>query len=224
MGYPPYWNPDVLNHFIISKFKQMGRVTFIQVGSNNGINGDPLYPFIMKNMLNGLLVEPVAYLFEELLENYKSKAGVLQFENSALANMAGPMPFYRLKKADRSDLPVFYDQIGSFNKEVVLKHKPGIPGFDDLFIVDNVNTLTFQELVDKYQIQHFDLLHIDTEGYDYEILKMVDFSLYHPSMIMFEHIHLSVDDYRNALKLLKNAGYRCGRVHRDTWCIKNKSF
>ena len=83
-----------------------------------------------------------------------------------------------MKKSDAINLPVFYDQIGSFNKEVVLKHRNAIPGFDALFMEDKVNAITFKQLVEKYAITALDLIHIDTEGYDYEILKMIDFKTY----------------------------------------------
>ncbi|MBK7697246.1 MAG: FkbM family methyltransferase [Saprospiraceae bacterium] len=36
-----------------------------------------------------------------------------------------------------------------------------------------------------------DLLHIDTEGYDWEILKQLRLAKYFPRPIIFEHKHLS---------------------------------
>ena len=47
--------------------------------------------------------------------------------------------------------------------------------------------LTFDELVRQYDVEHIDLLQIDTEGYDAEIIKSIDFSKIKPSIIRFEH-------------------------------------
>jgi FkbM family methyltransferase len=218
--YPKPWKFDVLESY--AAFKR--EVYFIQVGSNNGLTGDPIYPFIQQYGWMGVLVEPVPYLFEELKKNYQSYAGSLIFENSAIAHQDGQLPFYRLQKSDKADLPVWYDQLGSFNKEVVWRHRSAIPHFDELVMEDTVSAIRFETLVSKHGISKADLLHIDTEGYDYEVLKGTSFEKLGIELVMFEHVHLSDVDYRGALQLLRKHGFVYGIKHSDTIGVKKDLF
>jgi FkbM family methyltransferase len=218
--YPKPWKFDVLKCY--AAFKR--NVYFIQVGSNNGVTGDPIHTFIQQYGWKGVLVEPVPYLFEELVKNYQSYAGSLIFENSAIGNQDGRLPFYRLQKSDKPDLPVWYDQLGSFNKEVIWRHRSAIPHFDELVMEDNVNTMTFESLIRKHNISKTDLLHIDTEGYDYEVLKGTPLVKLGIELVMFEHVHLSDSDYRCALNLLRKQGFVYGINYTDTIAVKKDLF
>lgn len=211
-----YWDFDVLAAYVMYKKD----VKFVQIGSNDGVNGDPIHDYIKKYRWHGVLVEPVPYIFENLVANYKDYEDVLFFENSAIASENGRLKFYRLQKSDLPDLPEWYDQLGSFNKEVVLKHKDRLPHFDELFFEDTVNSITFSTLTQKYAIQDLNLVHIDTEGYDYEVLKIIPFADFNIDFLMFEHKHLSRSDYKEAKKLLQSYGYKCGLKGADTIAVK----
>jgi hypothetical protein len=65
-------------------------------------------------------------------------------------------------------------------------------------------------------LRHVDLLQIDVEGWDYEILKMVDFTRMKPAIINYEHAHLNPDDWDAAVGLLVRNGYRVGIGQYDT--------
>ena len=211
------WLFDILNTYVAYK----GDVNFIQIGSNDGKNGDPIFPYIKRAGWKGILVEPVPYLFERLKNNYTGFSDKLIFENSAIANENGRLKFYRLQANDVTDLPVWYDQLGSFKKEVVLRHKNWFPRFDDLLIEDTVNAITFPDLLQKHKVQKLNLVHIDTEGYDYEIIKTIPFDDIEIDLVMFEHRHLSYPEYKASVKLLHSKGFK---VHKnngaDTTAIK----
>ncbi|UAY52036.1 FkbM family methyltransferase [Ferruginibacter albus] len=182
-------------------------VTFIEIGANDGVTNDPLTEYIKKNKLwKGVLVEPVPYLFEKLKKNYASCQNELFFENSAISKFEGTQPFYRLKESDNPALPVWYDQIGSFNKDVILSHS-NIPGFNELLIEEQINTITFDSLLSKYQLKDINLVHIDTEGYDFEILKLINWSKIKVDIVIYEYVHLAIGDFRKSLKLLKKNGF-----------------
>jgi FkbM family methyltransferase len=215
-----YWHPKEWTHDILVDYANFkSSVNFVQVGSNNGITADPISRFITNSDWKGVLIEPVPYLFDELKENYKPYSDRLIFENSAIANVNGELKFYRLKKSENKDLPYWYDQLGSFNKEVVLKHRDSIPGFDDLFIEDKVNAITFSGMLDKHSIGNVDFIQIDTEGYDYEILKLIPFESFNVEFIMFENRHLSDTDYKQAIRLLKANGFIVGSYYKDTIAV-----
>jgi FkbM family methyltransferase len=216
-----YWYPKIWKIDILKKYSGIKTsLKFIQVGSNNGIIGDPLYPYIIEKLWTGVLIEPVPYLFEELKNTYKNVTSRLQFENSAIASQNGNLKFYRLQKCDLPGMPVWYDQLGSFKKEVILRHRDVIPHFDSLLIQEQVASITFEGLIKKYSIQKVDLVHIDTEGYDYEILKLIPFEQLNIELIMFEHVHLTSKEYYQAIQLLKKNDYKIGRENNDTIGIK----
>ena len=213
--HPKNWTSDIL----IDYANYRNHVNFIQVGSNNGITADPISRFILNKNWHGVLIEPVPYLFDELKVNYQEYTNRLKFENSAIADKNGQLNFYRLKKSDRKDLPYWYNQLGSFNKKVVMKHKESVPGFDELFIEDKVNTITFKDLIQKHSINNIDFIQIDTEGYDYEILKLIPFDNLNVEFVMFENRHLSDSDYKKAIKLLKSHSFEVGTYYKDTIAV-----
>jgi hypothetical protein len=53
-----------------------------------------------------------------------------------------------------------------------------------------------------------DYLQIDTEGFDDEIIKMIDFSQVKPKLIKFESVHLSLEKKLSTVDLLKSQGYK----------------
>ncbi len=215
-----FWHPrEWPNDILVDYANYRRNVNFIQVGSNNGITADPITRFISNKNWSGVLVEPVPYLFEELKKNYSDFKEHLKFENSAIADVNGVLNFYRLKKSDSPDLPFWYDQLGSFNKEVVLKHRDSVPGFDELFMQDRVVSITFEDLLKKHSVEKVDFIQIDTEGYDYEILKLIPFSKLNVEFVMFENRHLSEADYKAAIRLLKSNGFIVGSYYKDTIAV-----
>lgn len=197
------WDFDILDAFSRSK----KNIFFIQIGANDGQPGDPIVDYIKSRNWSGILVEPIPYLFERLKKNYGPDSGNLIFENSAVADRDGSMKFYRLRKNDSPGLPDWYEQIGSFRKDVILKHRSQIPRFDELLLEEDVKTITFASLLKKHAVSRVDLLHSDTEGYDFEILKLIPFQDLNIGLVMFEHKHLSKEDYKSAKKLLERHGF-----------------
>ncbi len=230
--FPKFWLPTRWPKNILPDYAKFRKdVSFIQIGSNNGMSGDPIYKYIIANSWHGVLIEPVPYLFDMLKQTYAGHHEHLSFENSAIAASDGHLKFYRLEKTSLPGLPDWYDQLGSFNKEVILKHRTAVPFFDDLFVEDNVNAITFATLLKKHEVSAVKLIHIDTEGYDFEILKMIPFQELKVELIMFEHVHLSNEDYKKAIRLLRSAGYILGiadtdtvGIHKDVWPLIKKSL
>ena len=179
---------------------------FIQIGSNDGVTKDPIHKYIIKYNWKGILIEPVKYIFENLVKNYKNQKN-LYFENIAISNKNEIKNFYRLKKTNEKEIPFWYDQIGSFHLGIILKHEKNIPNIQKRIIKEAIECKTFNELIKKYNISEINLLHIDTEGPDFEILKTINFDKIKPEMIYFEYKHLNKEDRKNSLRLLKNHGY-----------------
>lgn len=104
-------------------FKNYDKVYFIQIGSNDGITGDPIHNLIIENThYSGIFIEPVEFCFEKLINTYKnSKNGSkrLIFENVAIGLTKEKRSFYYLAQDTQErlskKLPITYDQLGSFD-------------------------------------------------------------------------------------------------------------
>ena len=100
------------------------------------------------------------------------------------------------------DLPYWFDQLGSFDKQHIIKHFEGrlVP----YIISKELEGITLPILLDRNNVNVIDLLHIDTEGYDWNILSQLDLEKFTPKFIMFEHNHLSSDALKNAFDFLSD--------------------
>src|SRR5262245_2272082 len=66
---------------------------FVNIGANDGVSNDPVYPFLREYGWRGIAVEPLTPRFEELQRNYAPFPGVA-LERAAIAPQ--PRPFYYL--------------------------------------------------------------------------------------------------------------------------------
>lgn len=195
---------------------------FIQIGSNDGVGLDPLRAQLHQSKWRGVMIEPVPHIFQQLQKNCASYADRISFQNVAIANTDGVLPFYYLRPAgpsERAGLPHFYDMLGSFNKNVILSHITDIPDIEERVVCVDIKALSFESLCNRLCIRSIDLLHIDAEGYDFEILKTIDFRRHQPIVLIYEHHHLGKDDRLDCAKRLEAAGYELASYGLDTWCL-----
>lgn len=69
----------------LKKFSAVNKTcNFIQIGSNDGLANDPLREFVLSKRWKGILVEPVPYLFDRLIDNYKGIDGLYFEKGSSL--------------------------------------------------------------------------------------------------------------------------------------------
>jgi FkbM family methyltransferase len=194
------------------------QVFFVQVGSNDGDHDDPLRPYILSDHWRGLMVEPVPYVFQRLQANYRSRPGLILI-NAAIGPRDGVADFFSVAESSE-DLPDWYDQIGSWSMEHILKHEGSIPGLRDRIVSLSVPSLTFESLCDTHQVGHIDLVHIDAEGYDFEIIKSIDLARHKPLLVMYEHKHLTRDENGLCRQHLRQHGYDILDVGWDTLAVR----
>jgi FkbM family methyltransferase len=194
---------------------------FVQIGANDGEQHDFLRPYILRLPWHGVIVEPVPYVFERLARSYAGQDGIV-LENVAIAAVDGPQPFHHLAEAAdhaREGLPRWYDGIGSLSRENVVAHAPHIPDIEQRIVTTDVSAVTFETLCDRNGLESLDLLLIDTEGYDWEIIRQVDLATRGPRLLVYEHYHLDAGDRRGAREHLHRAGYETMEEHFDTFCL-----
>ena len=72
---------------------------------------------------------------------------------------------------------------------------------------ETVTCITLKSLFKKHNIVDLGILQIDTEGFDYQIIKMIDFSQLRPDVIIYEYLHLTHYQYYASVEFLINNGY-----------------
>jgi FkbM family methyltransferase len=154
---------------------------FVQIGANDGISFDPIYHLITKEKVNGIALEPMPDIFEQLKKNYANYPNVI-LVNKAIHSSEKEMLLYRVDP-DKKQYPDWAKGTASFNKN---HHQLGPIKKSDI-IEQKVQCISLNKLIEEYDINHIDLLQVDTEGYDYEIIKMIDFTKMAPTIISFEH-------------------------------------
>jgi FkbM family methyltransferase len=186
---------------------------FIQIGANDGISNDPLYKFVGKFGWEGILLEPLPEIFEQLQATYKDNNKLLLL-NAAISEKDGVRPIYTV----RTDGASFEraHQFSSFRKDVLLTQTKWLPDIAQRIEEREIQCVTFDTLLNKTMGREVDLLQIDAEGYDFEILKMIDFSRMLPAIICYEHANLSKSQQDEAAGLLFRHGYRLARDNLDT--------
>ena len=186
-----HWKRDPARH-IRKALAGRRDLVVVQIGSNDGALGDPIHDLLMANpSWSALLVEPVPFLFKRLKQTYAGRLRTT-FAQVAIGEESGSATFYHLSEKAREampDLPPWHDQLGSFNPdhiEKLLGHRVA-----PYIMRAPIQTMRLEDLFTSHGIEKLDLLHIDTEGYDWNILKQLDLSKWNPEVILFEHAHLS---------------------------------
>lgn len=82
-----------------------------------------------------------------------------------------------------------------------------------------IKTTTLDSLINKYNLKKIDLLMIDTEGYDFEIIKSIPFDKVKPLVIVFEHSHFSENTVKDCYEFLKNKSYTLQKTASDTIAV-----
>ena len=109
--------------------------------------------------------------------------------------------------------------LSSFYKEHLIKH-----GIKKKHIIqEKVNQIAFDELFKKYNINNFDLLAIDAEGYDCNIVN--DFFLKIKKIrpiIIFEWSHIKQTELQSTLNKMLNDNYSFFPIGDDIFCFPNE--
>lgn len=204
------------------------RLQFIQVGANDGFQNDPLCKFIKAYDWKGICFEPQPLAYRQLKKLYrKDQVSPVQ---AAISDTIGQQDLYRisfttqrwasgLSSFDRSHIQRQIDS--GFVASKCKKYGMIPPADQDSWISTvPVATVTFQHIFTEYQITDLHLLHIDTEGFDYEIFKLFPFDQITPQAILIETAHLSPSDKGSLEDSLRGMGYTLTQFGVDLWAQK----
>lgn len=204
--------------------KKNKAVFFVQVGGNDGFQNDLICKFVKRYRWSGITIEPQLKPFESLKQIYQKDA--VTPVNAAIDSENRNRKLYKIAFTDarwasglssflRSHLEEKIDN-GYIEKKA---KKTGIPlpkAKADWIGFDEIECLTFETIFQKNNVQKIDVLQIDTEGFDYEILKLFKFNAFLPKIIIFESENLSATDLAECKNWLNAKGYALSAFGGDT--------
>lgn len=207
--------------YCVKLSKAVDHPIFVKVGANDGIGDDPCSDiFLAHPNWGGLLIEPVPYCFERLKANFKGDQR-FSFQQVAIGSPAGETTFYYVDATAKDKMPNWedwFDKLGSFDRNHILKHANGV--LEPFIVAGKVQVYPLSEVLTQNRIKDVHLLHIDAEGYDYEVLKTLDFSKVAPLSIFVEHFHLSPAKKKEMVGFLQQQGYTVHDCLSDYFAVK----
>lgn len=197
--------------FIFNYMKKKEKIYFVQIGGNDGILNDPIYDLCKKfpEKFYGYIFEPVPEYFSELKQNYKFSNNI-SLLNLAINNSSETAKIFKVKKNFLNKLDDLSKGIASFQKDWWKTKSNFVKDINMIEEID-VKCVHTHYITNNLNIDHIDLLIIDTEGYDFEILKNFEFNKSKPNIIHFEHglidDVMNEDKFNEIKDLLSRHGY-----------------
>jgi FkbM family methyltransferase len=211
--------------------KRKSPVTFLQIGANDGFIYDPIHKFIKRDNWRGIMLEPQPEVFRHFLIRLHRKRPEIILINAALDEKDGTRTLY---------LPAISNErwatgLASFNREVLVNKikdgtlkrqafKQGInlpENEDELITGHQIETISPDTLLARFGDKKIDLLAVDTEGFDYEIIKMLDLSRVKPDIILYEEVNFDQETASECRSYLARHGYTSHVFGKDVLAIRD---
>jgi FkbM family methyltransferase len=178
---------------------------FVSVGAFDGLTNDPIGRFVRSHDCHGILLEPQPGAYARLCVNY---GGFPQCKllNAAIDEVSGSRTLYYVP-AGNSNLPEWTEQIASFQLEHLVKHEAQAPGLAACIRTQMIRTISFDDLLDMFQLRAIDVLQIDAEGMDGQLLAWFPFERLRPAVLHYETTHLSSQEHGAVRERLEGFGY-----------------
>lgn len=190
-------------HILERNFPRNKLFNFVQVGANDGVSFDFLYDFVTKRSSQGVVIEPIKDYFNELEQNYKDFETIIKV-NKAVHPTEKSVYINKISPAAINKYPDWVKGIASLDSHHHLK--TGIDSNDiikELVEADSLMNILKANLT-CLEINYFQ---VDTEGFDFEVLKQLDFNFIKPSIIKYEKVNLSENDKIQLKSLLNSHNY-----------------
>ncbi len=222
--------PGSLEEFACRYSRGRRPVNFIQVGANDGITNDPIHKFIKRDGWRGIVLEPQQPVCENYLNRLYSKTPGVTVINAALDKSDGEREIHKIAFSDAR----WATGLSSFRKEVLVtslrsgyikraarKEGTSLPlSEEDYLSTENVKCISVATLMKNYGTPDLNWLQLDTEGFDFEIIKMFNLEEYSPEVIIYENLHFTKEEQQECTDYLKMKGYLCHDFGPDTAAMK----
>lgn len=218
---------DITTDIIRGVFGCYHRIVFAQIGV-----GDWCADNLLKRLVNedgryeGYFVSPAAHIIGKL-----GKRGIIRgnarftLVKLAVSGERGKRPFYYVREDFKeldSKLPDYLAHVGGFNKKIFLGHLRFLRGMDvkKYARVRREPVVRINWFLSRYNLaDRLNLLVISTPGEAYNILRAMDFKLYGPRAIVYQHGELRGLQTQRVRHTLSINGYRLQTIGPDTIAI-----
>jgi len=213
---------DAYRRRIAQMYYRSGGFSFIQIGANDGISFDDFFWTVLRFNCRGLAIEPMRDAFERLQHNYRPYPRVTPIR-CAVHPTEPTVTIHRLKPHAYADAPA--TAYGSASLDTSWLHAQGVEA--DQLEPERVPARPLMHIVEEHGMHTPDVLQIDTEGFDDQVIGMIDFDRFRPRLIKYEAIEFRgngdaarLDDAR---RRLEDHGYRVRRLsHMDMLALDRK--
>ena len=191
---------------------------FLQVGANDGVKFDELHVFVTTHKCRGVVVEPLKFYFSSLDKNYAGHPDITPL-NCAVHASESRTTMYHVDPAKLGFMPEWAPGIGSLDSEH--HRKSNTPS--EFMITEEVECMHLMEIIEQHNLSNLSLLQVDVEGYDGEVIRMINFDRVQPRIIKYEHLNLPAVEQKAVTRLLKSNDYSIQQLESDTLAILEKS-
>ena len=195
---------------VLHYYGRKGKKLFmINIGAMDGILFDSMSGYAHIYESDVLYVEPMKSHFDRLVNN-KSYNPDNKFENSAISDYDGTVKMKTIP-IEIVDEGLVHEAF--YGMSVIDPSKNGMGSEIDRDIVEKysidveVNCITWDTLIKKHDVNHFDVISVDTEGHDYTIFNQIDLVKFRPSLIRLEWCNMTNEEKSKTTKKLEDAGY-----------------
>lgn len=183
-------------------------IAIIQVGAFDGRFADGLEPILRQpGNYRALLVEPQQTAYQSMLDHYTMRTDIC-FANVAVT-------------AEDGDVTLYTSVEGASPFATILpKHRKNVSNTSGGVRQVVVPGFTVEKLLKTYDLSDPDLLMVDTEGFDFEVVRQfLSSGRTPPSVIQLESYHLSRNDRKDLRTLLEEKKYTFADAGHDTICF-----
>jgi FkbM family methyltransferase len=205
-------NANLFDHTLRCLGSSGVQASFVVIGAMDGVSFDEFHGHVRDYQWSGLLVEPIPEQFRRLVSNYTAIgcSPGNRYENSAIAEHDGAIQMMTIRQ-EAVDSGKVHECFGGMS--AIYPPRNGLASEGDAETVRRygelieVPCITLLTLLERHRVETFDILCIDAEGWDFKILRQLDFSRWRPKLIRIEYINLSDEEKSAVTELLDLHGY-----------------
>lgn len=225
------FSPPILDIAVAAVASTSKSFNVIQVGANDGLEGDPVRHLIYRYASKALLIEPVPFLIEKLQNNYKDYCGKLIIENVLIGENNHDITIKLLN-------PTYWDsyinKVGWHPTQISsIYSEPLITKISSRLEISKAEAkkrilsikckqLTLHELIKKHNFESIDLLQVDCEGHDFNVIESLN--NHRPKIINFESFNLNNKNWQKWRSWAKKNEYGWIQGPKDTLAILGANF
>jgi FkbM family methyltransferase len=167
------------------------------------------------------LLEPQPELFDALRKTYAHRPDLI-LVNAAVAGHDGSITMHRVRPTAAPEQWV--TGTASLRPDMLETIRPQVSNLDGMTETISVRAVTPQTVLREHGIGRFDLLQIDTQGFDYEVIKLFEVEESRPAVIHFEHDMLAPQVWEECIERLIACGYQVAHTFEDTLACRKDVF